>query len=139
MPNAVPIKGVNAKVTVAPITGGTVGTAVTLKNSKWDFSKDPNISTAPNTTDGMLRAAGLLDYEITISGSLDNTTGSQIEANIAEGADVQICLYRDTSHFWTLTSSIITKFSESTGAEELDEWSFSAAKNGGTITAPTYT
>ena len=131
---AVPLVGINAMVKVTFPVGGT---EVTLKNAGWKLKPKNAVKEAPNTTDGMLRCAGLNDYEITVKGSVDNQAGQVPETNVTVGSIGTIKLYRDTTHYW-LGTIIVSDFSEETGAEDLDEWEFTAKKQSGTLAPATY-
>jgi hypothetical protein len=138
MPAAVPLMGTNAKVEVTPIVGGVAGTAKVLKNSKWSLKPKVKIGEAPNTTDGMLRAVGLTDYDGTVDGFLDESDA--IEGDIREGTICKLKLYRDATHFWECQSVIIGDFSDETGInEDPERWSFSFMRQSGALVAPIYT
>lgn len=129
MPAAVPIVGVNSIVKFTP----QGGTEVTLKNSKWSLSKKANIKDAPNTSDGMVRAKGIPDFEGSVEGFTD--TSDPIEGDVQEGTIGTLKLYRDSTKFYSM-SVIIGDFDIETGVDDLETWTFSFMKSSGTVTNP---
>jgi hypothetical protein len=132
---AVPIVGINAKVTFTP-SGGSV---VTLKNASYKLQPIGNVKEAPNTTDGMVRIGGLTDYKGSVQGKTDvQATGSAIEAQVFNNVIGELKLYRDATRFWDCTAVIIDNLSIDAKVDEPEEWSFDFMKQSGTLTAPVY-
>ena len=129
MPTATPHIGTNSKVTFTP----SGGSEVTLKNSDWKLSLDPSIKMATNTTDGIVRAAGLQDATGSVSGFVD--TSQVIEADINQGTTGTLKLYRDSTKFFSLTA-IIGKLDIETSTEDFEKWSFEFSKQSGSVTEP---
>lgn len=132
MPVSVPMVGTAAKVTYQSSGGGGV---LTLKNNKWTLKKEPNIKTSSNTTDGIVRAAGMSDYSGTVDGEMDTTAGQRIEANINEGDIGTLKIYTDGTKFFQGTV-IIGPLTIETGTDDLEKWSFEFMKQSGTLTEP---
>lgn len=128
---AQPIKGVNSLVKFTP----SGGSEYLLKNSDWDITPKNMIGEAPNTTDGMLRAKGIDDFEGSVKGYFDVT--QPIDQNITQGTTGTLKLFRDTTHFW-LATVIIESFKESTGVDAFDMWEFSFKKQSGSLTPPAF-
>jgi hypothetical protein len=126
-----PIKGVNSIVKFTP----SGGSEYTLKNSKWSINPKSMIGEAPNTTDGMVRAPGIKDYDGDVEGFFDTT--QPIEQNITEGTIGTLKMYRDSTHYWAGTV-IIQGFTEDTGVDDFDKWKFSYAKQSGSLTPPAF-
>lgn len=131
MANAQPIKGVNSLVKFTP----QGSSEVLIKNSDWEIMPKNLIGEAPNTSDGMLRAKGMDDYEGSVKGYFDIT--QPIDTNITQGTIGTLKLYRDLTHFWTATV-IIASFKESTGVDAFDMWEFSYSKQSGQLIPPTF-
>jgi|GEM_PF-4285922 len=132
MPSAVPIVGVNAVVKFTPLGGATPGEII-IKNSKWSLSRKANIKDAPNTTDGMLRAQGIPDFEGSVEGFIDTT--DPIDGDVTVGTIGTLKLYRDATKFYSMTV-IIGDMDIETGVDDLETWTFSFMKSSGTITNP---
>jgi hypothetical protein len=126
---ATPIVGTNAVVTFVP-SGGSL---VTLKNSDWTYKPKNMVKEAPNTTDGMLRAAGLFDAEGTVKGHVDTT--QPIESNITVGTIGVLKWYRNATKFFQATV-IIEDLSIETGVDQTEDWDFTWKLQSGTVTNP---
>lgn len=127
---ATPIVGTAAKVTFTPASGGG---EVTLKNSKWTLKRDPNVKMTSNTTDGIVRVAGMQDAEGTVNGFLDTT--APIYASIGEGVTGTLKLYTDATKFYQLTA-IIGASNFETGTDDPATWDFAYMLQSGTVTEP---
>lgn len=131
MTAATPIVGVNAVVKWTP-TGGSL---TVLKNMSWTINHAPDVKRTSNTTDGIVRVTGLLDYTGSVEGALDMT--APIEANVVSGQTGVLQLYRTASaHYYSL-NAIITGISDNTGTETEEKWAFQFALWNGTLTLPT--
>lgn len=129
---ATPIVGTNAKVTFQQ-TYPTSGSEITLKNSGWKLNRDPNVKTSSNTTDGIVRAAGMADADGTVKGFLDST--QPIEADVNQGSIGTLKLYRNSTKFYSLTA-IIGPLNIETSTEDLEQWDFSFMLQSGSVTEP---
>ena len=121
--------GTDSKVTFTP----SGGSEVTLKNSDCKLSLDPSIKMATNTTDGIVRAAGLRDATGSVSGFVD--LSQPIEADINESTVGVLKLYRNATKFFSLTA-IIGKLDIETSTEDFEKWSFDFSKQSGSVTEP---
>jgi hypothetical protein len=132
---AKPIVGVDAVVELTPTAGGS---AITLKNMKWSLEPDAPLYTAPNTSDGMLRAAGITDYEGDLEGSTDATnTSTAIEALAMPGQIWDFKLYRSKGASTFFAGTLITgKLSVSTGTDQVEAWKLHFAKAYGDLVLP---
>lgn len=129
MPVATVHVGTAAKVTFQP----TAGSLVTLKNSEWSLKVDPGIAKSANTTDGIVRVAGLEDYQGSVKGEVDTT--ARIDAQVTQGTVGTIKLYVDETRFWQGTA-ILGPLDIEIGAEKLETWSFEYMKQSGALTKP---
>lgn len=133
MPVATPIVGTLAKVT---FTVGA-GTPAELKNSKWTMVKHANIKEAPNTTDGMLRARGLLDATGTVEGFIDSTSTATLPTTLINEGDVgTLKLYINATQFYSVTAIIGDVTVDMGGVNDLEKWSFPWMLQSGTVTEP---
>lgn len=114
-------------------TSPTGGTEVTIKNSDWTYQKMSRVKEAPNTTDGMVRAAGLIDAKGTVKGYVDTTT--RIESKIDEGSIGTLKLYTDATKFFSMVA-IVENLQIETGVDSLEQWSFDWSLQSGSITEP---
>ena len=126
---ATPQQGTGAIVKWTP-SGGSEST---LTNSDWTYQKMNRVKEAPNTSDGMVRAAGLADVKGTVKGYVDTTT--RIESKIDEGAIGTLKLYTNGTKFFSLTA-IIENLQIETGVDNLEQWSFDYSLQSGTVTEP---
>lgn len=131
MSYAIPAQGVFAKI-IFTVTGGS---AVTLKNNKWSFKSTGSVKSAPNTTDGMLRAPGLFDCSGAINGSVD--TSQPIERDITVGSTGVMQVYRNSTKFF-LINIIIENLNITTGVDQVEEWDLDWSLQQGTVTLPNF-
>lgn len=127
---ASPEVGVDAIVKVTFPVGGT---EITISNSDWELNITNRVKEAPNTSDGMLRAAGLEDATGSVKGYVD--TANPIEGDIANGSIGTIKLYRNATKFFSLVG-IVSNLKITTGVDAIEEWSFDFALASGSITLP---
>lgn len=128
--SATPQQGTAAKVKLTVPVGGS---EVTITNSDWTLQKMNRVKEAPNTTDGMLRAAGLADAKGAVKGYVDTT--NRIEGNVDEGAIGTLKLYTDATKFFSLVA-IIENLQIETGVDNMEQWSFDYSLQSGSVTEP---
>lgn len=109
------------------------GTEVTLKNSDWTYQKTNRVKEAPNTTDGMVRAAGIADVKGSVKGFVDTTV--RIESKIDEGSTGTLKLYTDGTKFFSFLA-IIENLQIETGVENMEQWTFDYSLQSGSVTEP---
>lgn len=126
---ATPQQGTAAIVKWTP-SGGSEST---LKNSDWTYQKTNRVKEAPNTSDGMVRAAGIADVKGSVKGFVD--TSVRIESVINEGAIGTLKLYTDSTKFFSFTA-IIENLQIETGVENVEQWTFDYSIQSGTVTEP---
>jgi AICAR transformylase/IMP cyclohydrolase PurH len=127
---ASPTTGRNAIVKWTTPVGGT---EITISNSSWDLDIVNRVKEAPNTVDGMVRAAGLEDATGSVKGFVDTT--NVIEADVENGDIGTLKLYRNATKFFSMVA-IISNLKITTGVDDLEEWSFDFALQSGAITMP---
>lgn len=127
---ATPNVGRNAIVKWTTPVGGT---EITISNSDWNLDIVNRIKEAPNTVDGMVRAAGLEDATGSVKGFVD--TSNVIEGDVNDGDIGTLKLYRNSTKFFSLVV-IISNLKITTGVDALEEWSFDFALQSGSITKP---
>ncbi len=156
---AKPIVGKNAialiQSAVAPAVPAGGGPAtpnpwMLFRNSDYTITPKAEIKTAGNTTDGIIRAPGLNDYDLSFKGATDATSpATYAESNLMPGSPVNFKFFRagvvasDTSgaitgvtgDFWGGTA-IMEDLKVSTGLEDVDTWEFSGMKQSGVLTLP---
>ena len=135
MSAAVPIVGVNATVELTPVGGGSV---IVIKNSDWSIEPGPAIFEAPNTTDGMLRVAGLQDYKGEIKGSTDATSPTTaIESQVKGGAIYTAKFYRSKgSNLYFGGTVILGPPKIGTGLSTVENYTIPFMKQSGVLTFP---
>lgn len=132
---ATPIVGINATVELTPVAGGSV---IVIKNQDWEIEPGPEIFTAPNTTDGQLRVAGLFDYTGSFKGSTDATSPTTaVESQIKPGATYNAKFYRSKgSNLYFGGCVILGKFKIGTGISTVENFSIPFSKQSGLLTYP---
>lgn len=133
--SALPIVGTNAVVELTPAGGGSV---ITVKNSDYSINTKGNVAEGPNTTDGMLRAPGLFDWDGDFKGSVDTTsTSTAIESQLKSNGIYDAKFYRSkvgsTFHSGRI---IIMDLKLATGTGTVENYTVSFAKQSGTLTYP---
>lgn len=132
---ATPIVGTAAavKLTLQPS-----GTEFTLKNQSWKINPKSRVKETQNTTDGIVRVAGLKDYDGTIEGFVDLASSTTpIEQNVVEGSTYAAKFYRDGTKYWAGTI-IIDDVQLGTGTDEAEKYTIKFSKQSGSLTPPSY-
>lgn len=136
---AQPIVGTNAVVELVLVVAGTpTGPVITLKNSDWEITPDPNVAEGPNTSDGMIRAPGLYDYKGKIKGSTDATSATTAADSQAKaGAIYNFKIYRSKAlNLFYAGTLIMGPLTVGTGTGTMENWSFDFLKQSGFLTYP---
>jgi hypothetical protein len=138
---ATPIVGVDAQFTMQAVNnlGVLIGSPIVLWNSDWEITPSNAIAEAPNTTDGMVRAAGLNDWKGKVSGKTNvNTLATPVEGNVMPGFIFFFTGYRSkgSNLFWTGYLIVGENLSIKAGTGTTEEWSFDFAKAYGFLTLP---
>ena len=133
---AKPYVGTDSQFTLMPVGGGS---EATLWNSDWDITPSNAVAMGSNTTDGIVRSAGLNDFKGTVKGKTNVTsTSTSVEAIVMPGQIWQFKCYRSKTASTYFTGFLIVgddlKITAGTGDQE--SWEFSFQKAYGVLTLP---
>lgn len=132
MAAAKPRIGTLAKIVLTPAGG----TAITLKNSDWSLDASATIKEAPNTSDGMIRVAGLADYKGSFKGFADSD--QPIEKDVVPGTLARLQLFRSAVATDFLDGDVILDTLKiTTGVADDEKWEATFSKASGTLYNPT--
>ena len=134
---------------VAAAQNGTPAPWVTIRNAKYSIKPKGNAKEIPNSTDGIVRIAGLIDYTISASGHTN--PDDPIEADICPNDVVNWRLYRQgvasaanpdgtgaitvSGPYWSGVA-IVDDLSIDYDADGTEDWDISASKQSGYLTTP---
>lgn len=118
-----PTTGKKAKVVWTPSGGGS---PLTLKNQTWTINPEDNLARSYNTSDGIVRAAGVPEVTATITGPID--LSALISTQVHRYDTGQLDLYiTDTVIAYTIPDAILgMPVVNVNGENEIATWSVTA-------------
>jgi hypothetical protein len=129
------LPGTNAKVQIAPITGGAnpvVGTFVTLANASWTLNRKNATKDVSNARDGRKRIPTLNDYTGSFTGWYEDAAPPQ--SNFKEGGPYSIKLFIDATRFYQLSILLSGLDIDTQGVEDAIKVSSNFEQESGTLT-----